>query len=163
MALFSRVFEYLDLVPEVPAPEHPVPLDQDSGGLPDQPVALDRRLQVRLPSGGLVGRRHPAQRGREGGRQQHGDAGGRAEAGEHADDGAEEGTKQADQQIGGRSGDGKTVHQMGNDFHDSPQKWFEPEADRQRNIEYAVEQQEHADGVPVQRTAGAFGGQDGGG
>ncbi len=27
MALFSRVFEYLDLVPDVPAPEHPVPLD----------------------------------------------------------------------------------------------------------------------------------------
>ncbi len=27
MALFSRVFAYLDLVPEVPAPTHPVPLD----------------------------------------------------------------------------------------------------------------------------------------
>ncbi|PKW27720.1 ABC transporter ATP-binding protein [Phycicoccus duodecadis] len=27
MALFSRVFEYLDLVPDVAAPEHPVPLD----------------------------------------------------------------------------------------------------------------------------------------
>jgi ATP-binding cassette subfamily B protein len=27
MALFSRVFEYLDLVPDVPAPTHPVPLE----------------------------------------------------------------------------------------------------------------------------------------
>lgn len=27
MALFSRVFEYLDLVPDVPAPAHPVPVD----------------------------------------------------------------------------------------------------------------------------------------
>ncbi|MBT9256637.1 ABC transporter ATP-binding protein/permease [Phycicoccus sp. MAQZ13P-2] len=27
MALFSRVFEYLDLVPDVPAPTHPVPMD----------------------------------------------------------------------------------------------------------------------------------------
>ena len=30
MALFSRVFEYLDLVPDVPAPAHPVPLDPAS-------------------------------------------------------------------------------------------------------------------------------------
>ncbi|WP_392543479.1 ABC transporter ATP-binding protein [Oryzobacter telluris] len=30
MALFSRVFEYLDLVPDVPAPAHPVPLDPRS-------------------------------------------------------------------------------------------------------------------------------------
>jgi ATP-binding cassette, subfamily B, bacterial len=30
MALFSRVFEYLDLVPDVPAPAHPVPLDPSS-------------------------------------------------------------------------------------------------------------------------------------
>ncbi|MFL6177203.1 MAG: ABC transporter ATP-binding protein [Ornithinibacter sp.] len=30
MALFSRVFEYLDLVPDVPAPVHPVPLDPAS-------------------------------------------------------------------------------------------------------------------------------------
>jgi ATP-binding cassette subfamily B protein len=30
MALFSRVFEYLDLVPDVPAPTHPVPLDPAS-------------------------------------------------------------------------------------------------------------------------------------
>ncbi len=30
MALFSRVFEYLDLVPEVPAPTHPVALDPAS-------------------------------------------------------------------------------------------------------------------------------------
>ena len=30
MALFSRVFEYLDLVPEVPAPAHPVALDPAS-------------------------------------------------------------------------------------------------------------------------------------
>src|SRR6478735_1513443 len=30
MALFSRVFEYLDLVPDVPAPTHPVPLDPTS-------------------------------------------------------------------------------------------------------------------------------------
>ncbi len=29
MALFSRVFEYLDLVPDVPAPKHPVPLEPD--------------------------------------------------------------------------------------------------------------------------------------
>ncbi len=33
MALFSRIFEYLDLVPEVPAPAHPVRIEHPRGGV----------------------------------------------------------------------------------------------------------------------------------
>ncbi|MBM6401844.1 ABC transporter ATP-binding protein [Phycicoccus sonneratiae] len=45
MALFSRVFEYLDLVPDVPAPAHPVPLEPS---LVSGEVRLDG-VSVRYP------------------------------------------------------------------------------------------------------------------
>lgn len=63
MALFSRVFDYLDLVPEVPAPKHPVRIAQPRGAVEVRDVGFcypgaDRdalaSVTVAVPAGGSL-------------------------------------------------------------------------------------------------------------
>ncbi len=62
MALFSRIFDYLDLVPEVPAPTHPVPFDVRSARgevrfenvtlrYPGSPVDAVHAVDLTIPAG----------------------------------------------------------------------------------------------------------------
>jgi ATP-binding cassette subfamily B protein len=64
MALFSRVFEYLDLVPDVPAPAHPVPLDPASvrGSVALEGVTLRYPGAIGMPSPGSRSRFRPGRR-----------------------------------------------------------------------------------------------------